>query len=90
MKIRRILIGLLFLTLIPAAPVQADLNPGSLDIGFDPGGGANSHVLAVALQPDGKVLIGGDFTTVDGVARAYIARMNADGSLDTAFDPGNA
>ena len=52
MKIRRILFSLLFLALIPAVPVQADLSPGSLDTGFDPGTGADSLVYAVALQPD--------------------------------------
>jgi len=87
MKMQRILIGLLFLALIPAAPVQADLNPGSLDTGFDPGTGADSYILAVAHQTDGKVLFGGDFTIVDGVACSHIARLNADGSLDTSFNP---
>ncbi|MCJ7659770.1 MAG: delta-60 repeat domain-containing protein, partial [Anaerolineales bacterium] len=77
MKIRRIFIGLLFMALIPAASVQADLNPGSLDTGFDPAGGASSYVLAVALQTDGKVLIGGAFDKVDGVERLRIARLNA-------------
>ena len=39
------------------------------------------------MQPDGKILIGGSFTTVLGVARNNIARLNTDGTLDTAFDP---
>ena len=30
----------------------------------------------MALQPDGKVLIGGKFTTYDGVARSRIARVS--------------
>jgi hypothetical protein len=41
------------------------------------------------VQPDGRVVIGGDFTHVDGVTRNYLARLNADGSLDTSFNPGN-
>ena len=49
-----------------------------------PGSG---YVLATAVQPDGKILIGGSFTTVLGVARNNIARLNTDGTLDTAFDP---
>jgi uncharacterized delta-60 repeat protein len=61
---------------------------GSLDKGFNPGTGANDHVLTVAVQDDGKVLIGGMFTTVNGVGRNYIARLNEDGSLDTSFNPG--
>jgi uncharacterized delta-60 repeat protein len=44
-------------------------------------------VQATALQPDGKILIGGSFTTVLGVGRNNIARLNPDGTLDTAFDP---
>ncbi len=46
-------------------------------------------VRAVAVQPDGRVVIGGDFTHVDGVARNYLARLNADGSLDASFNPGS-
>lgn len=61
---------------------------GALDSDFDPGEGADGNVLALALQPDGKVLIAGSFDTVDGVARGRIARLNADGSLDTGFSPG--
>ena len=46
-----------------------------------------SYVDATAVQPDGKILIGGDFTTVLGVPRNNIARLNTDGTLDTAFNP---
>ena len=46
-----------------------------------------SIVFATAVQPDGKILIGGTFTTVLGVARNNIARLNTDGTLDTAFNP---
>ena len=56
--------------------------------GFAPGAGANAPVLAVATQPDGKVLIGGTFSQVDGVPRNLMARLNSDGSLDGGFDPG--
>lgn len=51
-------------------------------------GGGSPRVLDFARQPDGKLIIGGSFTTVNGVARANIARLNADGSLDTGFNPG--
>src|SRR5580765_7705177 len=58
--------------------------------GFDPN--ANGAVHAVVVQPDGKILIGGDFTTVSpnggpAVTRNHIARLNPDGTLDAAFDP---
>src|SRR5947209_17790685 len=58
--------------------------------GFDPN--ANGTVYVVVVQPDGKILIGGDFTTLSpnggaAVTRNRIARLNPDGTLDTAFDP---
>ncbi|MCA3067815.1 MAG: delta-60 repeat domain-containing protein, partial [Rhodocyclaceae bacterium] len=61
---------------------------GTLDNTFNPGTGANSEVYSLALQPDGKVLIGGSFTTYNGTSRNYIARLNADGTLDNTFNPG--
>ncbi|HMJ90900.1 MAG TPA: hypothetical protein VK530_13850 [Candidatus Acidoferrum sp.] len=47
-------------------------------------------VFAIAAQPDGKVIIGGTFTVVNGTPRSYLARLNANGSLDTGFAPVNA
>lgn len=49
----------------------------------------SSFVAALQLQPDGRVLIGGAFDTVNTVVHGGIARLNADGSLDTTFDPGS-
>ena len=67
----------------------ARLNPdGSVDTTFDPGSGPNTGIRSLALQRDGKLLIGGVFTSVNGVARNRIARLNKDGSLDAGFDPG--
>ena len=60
---------------------------GSLDSSFDPGTGANFPVTALFLQTDGKVLIGGRFSAFNGVSRSGVARLNADGSLDTLFAP---
>jgi uncharacterized delta-60 repeat protein len=61
---------------------------GALDTSFVPGTGANDSVHDVVLQPDGKVLLGGDFTTFNGTARSKLARLNANGSLDGTFDVG--
>jgi uncharacterized delta-60 repeat protein len=58
---------------------------GSVDTIFNPGIGPNLWVKALAVQSDGKVLIGGPFTTVNGQSRNHIARLNMDGSLDTSF-----
>ena len=58
--------------------------------GFDPN--ANGAIRVIVMQPDGKILIGGEFTTLapNGgatVTRNHIARLNPDGTLDLGFDP---
>jgi uncharacterized delta-60 repeat protein len=60
---------------------------GSLNNSFNPGLGPNQAVTALAVQTDGKVLVGGDFTTINGINRRYLARLNSDGSLDAALNP---
>lgn len=68
------------------AQVNAD---GSIDSSFTTdAGGPDTTVWAVAALPDHRVWIGGDFITVDGVARGGIARLKANGTLDPSFDPG--
>ena len=62
---------------------------GDVDLSFDPGSGVNGPVNAVVLQSDGRFVIGGQFTTVRGLSRTNLARLNADGSGDETFDPTN-
>lgn len=59
---------------------------GSLDPTFFPGAGCNGNVNAVVVQSDGAIVIGGNFTKVDGVACGRIARLHPDGSLDLGFN----
>jgi hypothetical protein len=47
----------------------------------------NGIVFAIAAQPDGGVVFGGEFTSVNGVPRSNIARMQPDGTLDLTWDP---
>jgi|GEM_PF-1150853 len=66
---------------------------GTRDTTFNAGGsGANSRVEAVALQPDGKIIIGGFFSSYNGDAAAsdFVMRLNADGTRDTTFNAGGA
>lgn len=73
----------------------ARVNPnGSLDETFNPGTGANYSlytptIYATAIQNDGKIIIGGSFTSFNGIDRNHFARLNDDGSLDTTFHVGN-
>lgn len=73
------------------------LNPdGSWDHTFRPGTGTDLdanpaavtiYVSALTTQPDGKILVGGTFRAMAGEKRPGLARLNADGTLDTEFRP---
>jgi hypothetical protein len=58
------------------------------DTSYANGSGANDAIFKVLDAGGGKVLIGGKFTSYNNTSRNRIARLNADGSLDTTFDPG--
>ncbi len=60
---------------------------GSLDTTFltTLGTGPNQGVLSILVQPDGKILIGGNFSAVSGQLYPGIVRLNANGSIDSSF-----
>src|SRR5262249_10181472 len=62
---------------------------GAIDPSFNLGAAANNTIHAITVYTNGpnagKILIGGDFTSYNGTNRSYVARLNADGSLDTTF-----
>jgi len=76
------LAALLCLLVIALSPLPAQAQ--TADDGFNPS--ADSHVLSLLVQPDGKILVGGDFTTLAGQPCSRIGRLNPDGSLDTTFN----
>ena len=61
---------------------------GQVDPSFDAGYIDAASIKCLALQSDGKILLGGTFHYVGGKSRNLIARLNSDGSLDPSFDPG--
>ncbi|MET0754156.1 MAG: FG-GAP-like repeat-containing protein [Pyrinomonadaceae bacterium] len=61
---------------------------GTLDTTFPTVDTAFQNILDAIIQPDGKILISGGFSTINGVARVRVARLNSDGTLDTGFDVG--
>lgn len=85
----KIIIGGLFTNygggLIPKARLARINMDGTLDATFDIGTGLNNYPLTIVCQPNGKILVGGAFTTYKGVAAKNILRLNTDGSLDTSF-----
>lgn len=62
---------------------------GTVDNTFNTGSGADDHVNVVVRQPDGKLIIAGDFGKFNGQTRNRIARLNSDGSLDGTFNTGS-
>jgi len=63
-------------------PPAAGLPDKSINIGR----GADDGIRCLAVQPDGKILIGGGFEAINGMVRYGVARLNADGSLDKNFN----
>src|SRR5438094_3288638 len=62
---------------------------GSVDQTFGLGNGIDNAALALALQTDGRIIVGGQFSHVDLTQRINLARLNTDGSVDFSFDPGS-
>ncbi|MFO1514188.1 MAG: delta-60 repeat domain-containing protein [Verrucomicrobiota bacterium] len=86
----KLLVGGLFNTYNnqPATNIFRINADGTRDTSFNTGGGVNNQVSSILVQPDGKILIGGNFTSVDGFPLTGVARLNADGSVDKTFDSG--
>ncbi|MCC9074404.1 T9SS type A sorting domain-containing protein [Flavobacterium sp. F-65] len=61
---------------------------GTIDPAFDISTsfiGRNGYTSSLALQPDGKILVGGRFDTCDGNNSKSLARLHPDGSYDNTF-----
>jgi uncharacterized delta-60 repeat protein len=58
---------------------------GSIDNTFVIGSGFSDSVRTIAVQSNGKILIGGSFTDYDSIPANYIIRLNSDGSVDNTF-----
>jgi uncharacterized delta-60 repeat protein len=61
---------------------------GSLDTTFSVGSGFNNFTFSVSQQSDGKIIVGGAFTSYSGINCNYICRLNTDGSFDSTFNSG--
>ncbi len=61
---------------------------GTKDTSYNTGTGYNGSISTIVQQADGKILVGGSFTTYNGVTENRIIRLNSDGSKDTTFNTG--
>jgi uncharacterized delta-60 repeat protein len=64
---------------------------GAVDLNFNPGlaapSGINPMPLAMTVQPDGKIIVGGAFTTIAGQSQTNLARLYENGTPDDTFRP---
>ena len=64
---------------------------GTRDTSFTIGtgfGSATPNVIKIIIQPDGKILVGGRFSSYNGTSQNSIARLNSNGTIDTSFTTG--
>lgn len=73
-----------YISIIKLARFNTD---GTIDLSFNPGTSTNETIESIALQPDGKIIIGGTFTSYNGTFIRGIARINSNGTLDNSFVP---
>src|SRR5437867_1630940 len=55
------------------------------DIGYGYGDGLSNYGLAMTVQPDNKIIVGGNYQIANSHNRNYLARYDASGILDTTF-----
>jgi uncharacterized delta-60 repeat protein len=65
--------------------IRLNIN-GSIDSGFVQGTGADSTLQTIGIQNDGKILVGGDFNSYNGIQQKNIVRLNTDGTIDNSFN----
>ena len=74
---------------LPVPPRLVRLNAdGNLDATFSTVLGFNGTVNSIALQPDGKMVVAGFFSTANGASKVGITRLNSDGTIDATFNVG--
>lgn len=84
-SIRMKKIAVFFLVFFSISTYSQD---GIIDTSFNVGSGANGNVYLMKQFSDGKILLGGQFTTYNGITANRIARLNSDGTLDATFNVG--
>lgn len=62
-------------------------NDGTIDTQFGIGISANNVVSAIELQENGKILVGGNFSSFNGSSRPSIVKLMGDGAFDPSFKP---
>lgn len=75
---------------LPAGGIVRLLPDGTRDLTFNSSGtNVNAIIEVLLIQPDGKILVGGRFTSFNGVPVSHLVRLNRDGSTDSSFNIGD-
>ena len=61
---------------------------GTVDPSFVPQTESTGTVLSARVQADGKIILGGSEFAPNGSLHGNLGRLNANGTVDTSFDPG--
>lgn len=62
---------------------------GTLDTSFLTGSGSSLNITKARILADGKILLAGNFTSINGFLSNRMIRLNSDGSADTTFNIGS-
>lgn len=71
---------------IPSSYLTRLKPDGTIDENFHTGTGFNGKVYTTYLQSDGKIIVGGSFTSYNGISAGRLIRLNTDGSYDASFN----
>ena len=74
---------------IPSNKIARLNSNGSIDNSFVVGSGFNGNISALVIQSDGKIIVGGAFTTYNFNTANQICRLNTDGTIDNTFTSGS-
>ena len=85
---QKLIVGGEYLSLngVPSSYLTRLQSNGEIDETFDTGTSFNGKIYASYIQPDGKIIVGGNFTSYNGIAVGRLIRLNTDGSYDNTFD----
>jgi uncharacterized delta-60 repeat protein len=72
---------------VPALNLARLNADGTTDLAYTTACQANGPVLSLALQPDGRLIVGGQFTALAGTSRVVVGRLMTNGTIDAAFAP---
>jgi hypothetical protein len=87
---KKLFLFLLFLSITASLFAQLagenDLSFNPMDLGNGFGDGANGVVNSIAVQEDGKIILGGSFTHYNNMSSKHIVRLNTNGTIDESFN----